>query len=199
MSLKQELRKQYLQQRKQIPFVEITSLSLKFIPYLINWINAHSLKKIQIYLPITKNHEPDTLSLIKSLVAQLPDIQFYAPIVTDQAGENTMEVYPIALETEFKVGKYGIIEPMANGQPLPPQNLDGLILPLLAIDKAGHRIGYGAGYYDRYLMRCKQNVPTIALGFFPPLDFNLPDIHEFDIKVQTYLWVSVDGVKAVSF
>ena len=66
--------------------------------------------------------------------------------------------------TPLKAGQWGIREPMPDAPEVAP---DILIVPLAAFDRAGHRIGYGAGYYDMTInaLRAKKKVAAIGIGF----------------------------------
>ncbi len=61
----------------------------------------------------------------------------------------------------FKAGQWGIREPMPEAPPVDP---DILIVPLACFDRAGHRIGYGAGYYDMTINALRATKPTVAIG-----------------------------------
>lgn len=77
--------------------------------------------------------------------------------------DGNMEFYEIDDRTELIKGKFGILEPIGNQQFLPDTNISALmILPGVAFDFACHRVGYGGGYYDRYLMG-KPQIITIAV------------------------------------
>lgn len=56
-------------------------------------------------------------------------------------------------------------------------------MPLLAYDKQGNRVGYGKGFYDKFLSQCKPNVVKIGLSFFEPEDL-IEDIFENDVKLD---------------
>jgi 5-formyltetrahydrofolate cyclo-ligase len=61
----------------------------------------------------------------------------------------------------FKAGQWGIREPVAEAPEIAP---DILIVPLAAFDRSGHRIGYGAGYYDMTINTLRAKKPVTAIG-----------------------------------
>ena len=65
----------------------------------------------------------------------------------------------------LKLNKWGIPEPV-NGIEIPATQLDVVFIPLLAFDEKGNRIGYGKGFYDRFLNECKEDVIKVGLSFF---------------------------------
>ncbi len=69
--------------------------------------------------------------------------------------------------TLIKPSAHGIPEPVS-GIEIPPKNLEVVFVPLLAYDFKGHRIGYGKGFYDRFLAECSPEVILVGLSFFEP-------------------------------
>jgi 5-formyltetrahydrofolate cyclo-ligase len=70
------------------------------------------------------------------------------------------------LEGRLEPGPYGIVQPKAPGSsPLTFDEIDMVIVPALAFDKENHRLGRGAGYYDRFLEKLPSSVPTVGLAF----------------------------------
>lgn len=92
----------------------------------------------------------------------------------------TMDFYEITSFDELKPGAYGILEPDAG---IPASADDGLmIMPGVAFDTNRNRVGYGGGYYDRYLESHPQ-LHTLALAFDMQVLFEVP-VEEQDIKPQ---------------
>lgn len=68
---------------------------------------------------------------------------------------NQMEAKLYRSEEDLHIGKYGIREPREDGKVVLPEEIDLAIIPCVACDKRGNRLGHGAGYYDRYLEHAK--------------------------------------------
>lgn len=73
--------------------------------------------------------------------------------------------YLLTDNTKLMVSQYGIPEPI-DGIEVPSNKIDVVFVPLLAFDNHGHRVGYGKGFYDRFLNECRPDVITIGLSFF---------------------------------
>ena len=58
-----------------------------------------------------------------------------------------------------------------------------MIVPLLCFDARGHRVGYGKGYYDRFLQKCRPDCIKAGLSFFPPVK-KIDDIHVADVQLD---------------
>ena len=85
--------------------------------------------------------------------------------------------YEFSKTDELTAGRYGIKEPRASS---PINHLDLIVVPGLAFDRAGHRLGYGKGYYDRYLKTAKAF--TVGLGFsFQLVDVLPSDDHDMKL------------------
>jgi 5-formyltetrahydrofolate cyclo-ligase len=108
-----------------------------------------------------------------------PEIKVFAPRVDAATGE--LKSVGFDADTEFTESSWGIREPV--GDPADPDGLDLVIVPLLCFDLSGHRVGYGKGYYDRFLAKCRPDCLKIGLSLFPPID-EIEDLHDGDVPVD---------------
>ena len=87
--------------------------------------------------------------------------------------------YLLTDNTRLVKNIYGIPEP-ADGLEVPAHKIDVVFVPLLAFDNNGHRVGYGKGFYDRFLNECREDVITVGLSFFEaeeePIEANATDV-----------------------
>ncbi len=102
---------------------------------------------------------------------------FAYPRVVSKNG--TMEM---AQSTEFANSEWGIPEPV-EGYILEPTDLDIVLIPLLAFDLNGNRVGYGKGFYDRYLLNCRPDCLKIGISLFDPVE-HIEDVESHDIPLD---------------
>jgi 5-formyltetrahydrofolate cyclo-ligase len=92
-----------------------------------------------------------------------------------------MQHYIYDDETVLQPNRYDIMEP-AGGKVVAEDQIDVVIVPLLSFDEKGNRVGYGKGFYDRFLSRCREDVIKIGLSFFDA-GKRIDDTDEFDIPL----------------
>jgi 5-formyltetrahydrofolate cyclo-ligase len=85
-------------------------------------------------------------------------------------------------DTRFRKNEYNLYEP-EDGVVVNPAGLDMVFVPLLTFDKRGFRIGYGKGFYDRYLAQCRRECVKIGFSYFEPLD-EIEDASLFDVPLN---------------
>ncbi len=88
-------------------------------------------------------------------------------IIVSKADFDSGEMMHFLLQenTVLKTSEYGIPEPVS-GLEISPEMIDVIFVPLLAYDQKGHRVGYGKGFYDRFLEKCSPHTIFIGLSFF---------------------------------
>lgn len=177
---KQELRKEYLEKRKALSDAEVESFSKKIHDWFFRSIPVHAYATIHTFLPIKRNHEIDTWFIINTLKKD-----FATDIVIPKSHDDgTMTNYLLTKDTIFEENKWKIPEPSPVGSlQYSIFNIDLVLIPLLCFDKQGYRVGYGKGYYDRFLAKCRPDVMKIGLSIFEPVD-EISNVDEFDIKMD---------------
>ena len=174
--LKKDLRLKYSRLRNLITPTLLDQQSIAIANSVLQlpiWENQY----FHIFLPIEKKIEIDTEGIISILLG------FDKNVIVPKVISNTeLEHYLLTDNTKFKTNSLHIPEPV-DGITVPPNKIDVVFIPLLAFDKLGNRIGYGKGYYDRFLSQCKTNVIKIGLSLFEPEDL-IEDIAPTDIPLD---------------
>lgn len=184
---KQELRKKYLGLRAVLSFGQIEEFSLEIANKALElpiWDRTY----YHIFLPITNKKEVNTEFLLHIL--QGKDKSIVVPKADFESG--TMEHILLQENTTFAISNYGISEPIS-GIKIPPEQLDVIFIPLLTFDTFGNRVGYGKGFYDRFLARCNSDAVFVGLSFFDPEPKILNEIRDIPLNYcispkKTYLF-----------
>jgi 5-formyltetrahydrofolate cyclo-ligase len=132
------------------------------------------------YWPIDTHGEPNTHLFSGYLRHMVPGLTIAYP-VTD---ENSISMTALAIheDTVYRTNEWGITEPK-EGYVLLPEQIDLVLVPLLVFDQAGYRVGYGKGFYDRYLSRCRKEVISIGFSYFDPVE-KITDTDQFDVPLS---------------
>ena len=93
-----------------------------------------------------------------------------------------MQAVACTIDTIFEDNEYNIPEPI-HGEIIEPSQIEMVLVPLLSFDLKGHRVGYGKGFYDRFLQQCSKDCLKIGLSYFEPID-QLNDPGEFDVTLD---------------
>ena len=169
------LRSHYKKKRFSLTKHEVDDLSQRVFKQL-DKLNIWKLKHYHIFISILKYNELDTSSIINKLKSE------QKIIIVPKISNNELVHIAINDETEFGLNDYGIKEPN-DGNHFVIDNLDIIFIPLLAFDIEGHRVGYGKGYYDRFLKLTNNSTLKIGLSFFDPIN-KILDIDDNDVKLD---------------
>ena len=175
---KEVLRKVYLEKRLTLSKDEYEYRNELLVSNFTQHINLHTVSCIHLFLPIKSKKEVDTWGLLKAILNVNREIKF-ATSKTLQNGR--LSHYQIRADSQFKVNKWGIPEPV-NTLPIGLTEVDMVLIPLIVFDISGHRLGYGKGYYDRFLADLPQ-VKKIGLTLGPPLD-KIDYVQQHDIQMD---------------
>lgn len=183
---KSELRSLYKSKRNQLSEVEIHESSLKILENLKK-MPIWDKSVFHVFVSIVQNHEINTFPIIEFLLNQNKTV-----LVPKVIGKKMISCR-IEKATEWTTGKFGVPEPIDCIE-FENKKIDVVLQPMLICDRFGNRIGYGGGYYDRFLLDCKKDVLKIGLNFFEPVD-EIPEVFESDIPLDYCL----TGNSIVSF
>jgi 5-formyltetrahydrofolate cyclo-ligase len=179
---KSQLRKQYLAKRQQLTEAEYEALNQQLLQQF-QQLDLSGINCIHLFLPMRERMEPDTYLITKWLKAEHPQIKIVYP-KTDFA-TLTMQSFVDDGALQIGISPHGIPEPIS-GNEVAVTEIDLVIVPLLAFDRQGYRVGYGKGFYDRFLTQCKPGTQFIGLSFFEPVT-RIDDADQHDIKMDLCL------------
>jgi len=177
---KEELRKIYLQKRRSLSDIEYEKLSIQICENFFNQIGLSTIKTLHIFIPIKKNKEPDTTFIIERIQQKFSHINLIVPRVNHSTEE--MDNFFFEGFDQLEKNKWDILEPK-EGNLIEPNRIDMVLIPLLAFDEQGHRVGYGKGFYDKLLSKCKSDCKRIGLSLLEPLT-KIEDINPHDKKLH---------------
>jgi len=156
-----EARKKYLDLRKKLDNVQIISKSISISNNLQDLpIWEHNF--YHIYLPIKEKNEVDTMPIINILNNKKKKVL----IPKSDFNNTTMKSFLLNDNTVLKKNNYGITEPINNEEFL--GRIDVIFIPLVAYDLIGNRVGYGKGFYDKFLKNQNNKILRVGLSFFNP-------------------------------
>ena len=173
--LKSKLRSVFLRKRLELSEEKHEKLCFDIANQCLK-LPIWDFEYFHLFLSIKSKAEIDT-SLILTML-QGRDKQVIIPKVNG----NNLEHILLTDSTKIKVNSWGIPEP-DKGILIDPRDLDVIFIPLLGYDKIGNRVGYGKGFYDNFLVKCKPEAVKIGLSFFKPLD-KISGIHTSDIPLD---------------
>ena len=169
---KSKLRRNIISLRKKSFQENLNINSLKLIKFLRD--NKVKTKIVGGYYPC--NHEIDDLEVlnlfsINKTITSLPIIK----------KNNQMDFCEWHKDNPLKINKYGIIEPLSQKKVYP----DTLLVPLLAFDKRLNRLGYGGGFYDRYIEKIEIKKKVFKIGFaFSFQELKKVPVNNYDKKLD---------------
>jgi 5-formyltetrahydrofolate cyclo-ligase len=158
--LKKELRKFSREKRLQLSLhdmemfqdlilIRFQRMALPFVTYVHTYITMRAM------------HEVNPDPLVRSLEFQNPGMLIIVPRINEM---DELEHIVVNEETIWVDNRYGIPEPLS-GDKVKAEMIDLVFVPLLGFDERGNRVGYGKGYYDRFLAGCREDVLIIGLSF----------------------------------
>ncbi|HKL76165.1 MAG TPA: 5-formyltetrahydrofolate cyclo-ligase [Halanaerobiales bacterium] len=177
---KEILRKKWMKKRKKVAKKEGDIKSKIISKKILSLKEIKESKNIMIY--VSYRSEVSTNKLIISLLNN--NKRIFAPYCIKD--EKRMEVVEIENpDQDLEKGAYGIKEPAKRirNNKIDPKNLDIVVVPAVAFSKSGYRVGYGGGYYDRFLERLANKTITIGINYEEMLFDTVPK-EDHDLAVD---------------
>lgn len=175
---KAELRLKYKTLRKQLSTEEREDLSMALANQLLQLpIWEHSY--YHVFLSIAELNEINTDYILHILQGKDKNVV----VSKCHFKDGSMSHYLLTDNTQIKKSAFGIPEPV-DGIEITPEKLDVIFIPLLGFDKKGNRVGYGKGYYDRFLHQCKPEALKIGVSFFEAETALIKDTAKHDVPLD---------------
>ncbi|MBP1743847.1 MAG: 5-formyltetrahydrofolate cyclo-ligase [Firmicutes bacterium] len=135
-----------------------------------------------IFIFVSFRSEVDTHRIIRKALEDGKTV-VVPKVVSKKEG---MKVFRIGSMSDLEAGYFGVLEPKEGCLPIPSEEIDLVVMPGAAFDREGGRIGYGGGFYDRYLSEMGREVRKVALAYrMQVLDKVTMD--ENDIRVDSII------------
>ena len=169
------LRKSFKKQRSLLDINQVQGLSKRIFENLLE-LNIWDKSFYHLYLSNEINNEVETDEIVNLLF--MKNKRVFVPKIQ---GKDLLNI-EIDNNTKYSLNQLGIREPISSNQK-DASLLEVIFVPLLIFDKLGHRVGYGGGYYDKFLGNIKDDVLKIGLSLFEPID-KIQDIERHDIRLD---------------
>jgi 5-formyltetrahydrofolate cyclo-ligase len=163
--VKAELRKRMRGLRRALPPAACAERSGRLVERLASLEPLERARAVALFWPIEERHEVDLRGLDARLRGR--GVRVAYPGVDPETG--AMSFHFVAHPDAMQEQGFGFREPSPGDPEASPGELDAVVAPALAVDPRGHRIGYGAGYYDRALPRFVPPAVAVVVAF----DFQL--------------------------
>ena len=174
------LRKKYIARRQSLDEENYQQKSQQIEKHFFQQFNLAHYSHVHIYLAMAERREVATRGIIQTLFSQYPEVVVAAPQLVGQPTRIASRI--ITPESTLKAHPWGIQEP-AEGKSIAATSFDMVILPVIAFDVQGYRVGYGKGHYDRFLAQCRPDVTKVGLCFETPVS-TITDLHAYDVPMD---------------
>ncbi len=145
---------------------------------ILSFIGEINLKCCHVFLPIGRNHEFDSWDLVRTLHSKGVEVQ----LSVSDFDTYEMSHFIYDPELKFELNKFQIPEPV-DGKIADLSRTEMILIPLLACDKKGNRVGYGKGFYDRLLSDFPSNPLKVGVNLAPPFDL-FPFAEAHDVRLD---------------
>jgi 5-formyltetrahydrofolate cyclo-ligase len=179
---KAELRSIFKQKRQALTAAQVANGSLAVARLFFSFFEIEKMKAVHCYLPLRRQNEVDTFPIIYTIQEKYLQTQVVVPRTIPNT--KSLEHYQWLPDMTLTLNKWGILEPNPDVNiQYQISNLNLVIVPLLAYDRAGNRVGYGQGFYDTFLASCSPDVLKVGVSLFEPVA-QISDVSPLDIRLD---------------
>jgi 5-formyltetrahydrofolate cyclo-ligase len=178
---KQELRALYKQKRADLTEHQIKDFQESIYQQIYS-LDISEVENVHLFLSMPKFKEIDTAPLINYFRSKKKRIV----VSKCNFKDHTLSHFYLEEGTVLALNKFGVLEPV-DAEQVAESILDLLFIPMLISDIHGFRVGYGKGFYDRFLSGCKKEAKFIGLNFFASVQ-EIEDANEFDIALHQIIY-----------
>lgn len=173
---KKEIREKLLKRRKSLSKETYEQYSVQIIEKLKKQPEFAEAETVHCYVSMNQNREVNTLALLDTMLLQMKEVA--VPVMN--RAESTLQHIQLVNFDQLESNTWGVLEP-TSGKEMSPDRLELIIVPMVGGDQQKNRMGYGKGFYDRFL--ADVNCPTIGLLFESCLVDELP-VDTYDVPLN---------------
>lgn len=178
MKTKQELRSAYRQLRKKLTPDQVKEKSIAIRRQFESWLSEREpLTHFHLFFPIDRFNEVNTFYIME-LLEQKDKVIYTSQVSKDSLDMDTLK---LPKDAAFFLDEWGIPVPQESIL-VAPSKIQVVLVPLLAYDSQGNRVGFGKGYYDHFLSKLKADVIKIGLSFFEPEPEVKREMHDIPLN-----------------
>lgn len=177
---KAELRKQYLHERLAFNDADLADLNTRLCDNFFSTLPVGGIRVLHAFIPMENTREPDTWLILDRVQAEFPEVRISIPKINVETRE--VENFYFEGRHQLKSNPWGIPEPEF-GERTNNEDIDMVLVPMMIADRAGNRVGYGKGFYDKFLATCKPLCLTVGLCFFEPVK-KIDDVNSLDVPLK---------------
>lgn len=179
-NLKKSIRERLLKLRESMDNEQVKEKSRRITEFVLGFESFRDSNTVMCYMDF--RNEVKTRDIIKYCISSGKKIA--VPVIDKCIKTGRRGIVPYVIndvENGMEIGTFGILEPKKDAEKrINPEEIDFVLVPGVAFDKKGNRIGFGAGYYDRFLSKVRKDCIKAGLAFHSQILDNIP-AEEHDI------------------
>jgi 5-formyltetrahydrofolate cyclo-ligase len=183
--MKARLRQRLLAQRAALAEEEVRQKSAAIAAHVCGMPLFQTSWTLMVYMALP--HEVQTAAIVAT--AQQQQKRVVLPVIRDRL---LVAVDCPAETAQLRPGPYGILEPSETHSIVPPAEIDCILVPGVGFDASGGRLGFGQGYYDRFLSRLPSTIFSVGLAFYIQM---VPWVPRLSHDIRMHFVVTEQGVK----